>query len=159
MQSFDVVIAGGGMVGLALACGLEGTGLRVAVIEPQPAKQPFSENEPYTLRVSAINAASEKLLSYLAVWSTIKSMRASAYKGMEVWDNDSFGRIQFSAKEQNLSHLGHIIENHVIRDALWQKASSSRDITLFAPATIQKVVWGKMMCLLHSLMTQCLQQG
>ncbi len=24
MQSFDVVIAGGGMVGLAVACGLEG---------------------------------------------------------------------------------------------------------------------------------------
>ncbi len=25
MQSFDVVIAGGGMAGLALACGLEGS--------------------------------------------------------------------------------------------------------------------------------------
>ncbi|MCR4079227.1 FAD-dependent 2-octaprenylphenol hydroxylase [Providencia stuartii] len=143
MQSFDVVIAGGGMVGLALACGLEGTGLRVAVIESHPAKKPFSGSDPYALRVSAINAASEKLLSYLDVWSTIKSMRASAYNGMEVWDNDSFGRIQFSAKEQNLSHLGHIVENNVIRDALWQKASTLREVTILAPATIQKVVWGE----------------
>lgn len=155
MQSFDVVIAGGGMVGLALACGLEGTGLRVAVIESHPAKKPFSDSDPYALRVSAINAASEKLLSYLDVWSTIKSMRASAYNGMEVWDNDSFGRIHFSAKEQNLSHLGHIVENNVIRDALWQKASTLREVTILAPATIQKVVWGKMMFLLPSLMIRC----
>ncbi|EKT64813.1 FAD-dependent 2-octaprenylphenol hydroxylase [Providencia burhodogranariea] len=143
MQSFDVVIAGGGMVGLALACGLEGTGLRVAVIENHPPKTIFSDNEPHELRVSAINAASEKLLTYLDVWSAIKSMRASAYNGMEVWDNDSFGRIKFAAEDQNLTHLGHIVENNVIRDALWQKAASLRDVTLMAPATIQKVVWGE----------------
>lgn len=33
MQSVDIVIAGGGMVGLALACGLKGTGLSVALLE------------------------------------------------------------------------------------------------------------------------------
>ncbi|SQI39527.1 2-octaprenyl-3-methyl-6-methoxy-1,4-benzoquinol hydroxylase [Providencia alcalifaciens] len=49
----------------------------------------------------------------------------------------------FSAKDQNLSHLGHIVENNVVRDALWQKASQLRDVTLLAPATIKKVVWGE----------------
>lgn len=143
MQSFDVVIAGGGMVGLALACGLEGSGLRVAVVENHPPKTPFSANDPHALRVSAINAASEKLLTHLDVWSAIKGMRAAAYSGMEVWDNHSFGRIAFSAKDQNLSHLGHIVENNVVRDALWQKASQLRDVTLLASATIKKVVWGE----------------
>ncbi len=33
MQNVDVAIVGGGMVGLALACGLQGSGLRVAVLE------------------------------------------------------------------------------------------------------------------------------
>ena len=33
MQSVDVAIVGGGMVGLAVACGLQGSGLRVAVLE------------------------------------------------------------------------------------------------------------------------------
>lgn len=41
MKSFDVVIAGGGMVGLALACGLHGCGLRIAIIENHPVTTHF----------------------------------------------------------------------------------------------------------------------
>ncbi|VTM74326.1 2-octaprenyl-3-methyl-6-methoxy-1,4-benzoquinol hydroxylase [Raoultella planticola] len=59
MQSVDVAIVGGGMVGLAVACGLQGSGLRVAVLE-QAEPQPLNADAPPALRVSAINAASEK---------------------------------------------------------------------------------------------------
>ena len=67
MQNVDVAIVGGGMVGLALACGLQGSGLRVAVLE-QNVPQPVAQDAPPELRVSAINAASEKLLTHLGVW-------------------------------------------------------------------------------------------
>ncbi|GAL32539.1 hypothetical protein JCM19240_5971 [Vibrio maritimus] len=33
MQSFDIAIVGGGMVGLALARALKDTGLRIAIVE------------------------------------------------------------------------------------------------------------------------------
>ncbi len=91
MQSVDVAIVGGGMVGLAVACGLQGSGLRVAVLE-QALPQPLAADAPPALRVSAINAGSEKLLTKLDVWSAILAHRASRYHGMEVWDKDSFGR-------------------------------------------------------------------
>lgn len=45
MQSVDVAIVGGGMVGLAVACGLQGSGLRVAVLE-KAAPQPLAADAP-----------------------------------------------------------------------------------------------------------------
>ena len=139
MQSVDVAIVGGGMVGLAVACGLQGSGLRVAVLE-QREPQPLAMD---ALRVSAINAASEKLLTRLGVWSDIVARRTSCYHGMEVWDKDSFGRIEFDDQSMGYSHLGHIVENAVIHYALWQKAQQSSDITLMAPAELQQVAWGE----------------
>lgn len=141
MQTFDVVIAGGGMVGLAVACGLQGSGLRVAVLEKN-AEPEFDATAAPSVRVSAINAASERLLQKLDVWSTILSMRASAYHGMEVWDRDSFGAIAFNDEQQGLSHLGHIIENPVIQRALWLRASACSDVTLMAPSQLQQVAFG-----------------
>jgi len=142
VQSVDVAIVGGGMVGLAVACGLQGSGLRVAVLE-QNAPVALSDNAPPELRVSAINAASEKLLTRLGVWSEIVAHRASCYHGMEVWDKDSFGRITFNDESMGYSHLGHIIENAVVHQALWQKAQQSTDVTLITPAELQQVAWGE----------------
>ncbi|HBD8019845.1 TPA: FAD-dependent 2-octaprenylphenol hydroxylase [Escherichia coli] len=142
MQSVDVAIVGGGMVGLAVACGLQGSGLRVAVLE-QRVPEPLAADAPPQLRVSAINAASEKLLTCLGVWQDILSRRASCYHGMEVWDKDSFGHISFDDQSMGYSHLGHIVENSVIHYALWNKAQQSSDITLLAPAELQQVAWGE----------------
>ena len=142
MQNVDVAIVGGGMVGLALACGLQGSGLRVAVLE-QKQPQPIAPDAPPELRVSAINAASEKLLTHLGVWADIVAHRASCYHGMEVWDKDSFGHIAFDDESMGYSHLGHIVENAVIHHALWQKAQQCGDVTLIAPAQIQQVAWGE----------------
>ncbi|MCS2159689.1 FAD-dependent 2-octaprenylphenol hydroxylase [Scandinavium sp. H11S7] len=142
MQNVDIAIVGGGMVGLAVACGLQGSGLRVAVIEQHQPQAVTPDSAPQ-LRVSAINAASEKLLSRLDVWNDIVAERASCYHGMEVWDKDSFGRIAFDDASLGYSHLGHIIENGVIHHALWKKAERCKDVTLMAPAELAQVAWGE----------------
>ncbi|WP_291970386.1 FAD-dependent 2-octaprenylphenol hydroxylase [Candidatus Symbiopectobacterium sp.] len=142
MQSFDVVIAGGGMVGLALACGLQQSGLLIAVLEQRTPPQTAADGA-YALRVSAINAASECLLRHIDVWQEIEAQRISPYNAMYVWDKDSFGNIHFEGEAYGFSRLGHIIENDVIQRALWQRAEKAKDITLMAPAVLQQVAWGE----------------
>ncbi|MGL9733736.1 MAG: FAD-dependent 2-octaprenylphenol hydroxylase [Symbiopectobacterium sp.] len=140
MQLFDVVIVGGGMVGLALACGLQQSGLRIAVLEQRTPPQ-TAANGAYALRVSTINVASECLLRHLNVWPAIEAQRISPYNAMYVWEKDSFGNIHFEGEAYGFSRLGHIIENDVIQRALWQQAEKAKDITLIAPAVMQQLAW------------------
>ncbi|MGP1956770.1 MAG: FAD-dependent 2-octaprenylphenol hydroxylase [Arsenophonus sp. NC-PE1-MAG3] len=143
MQSFDVVIVGAGMVGLALACGLRDCGMRIAIIENSPLQDQFNPQEAPSLRVSSINAASQKLLYYLGVWQTIVQKRLGSYQKMQVWQQDTFSQIQFDAKDYYLPALGYIIENLIIRGSLWQQAQSSTDITLLTGNRLKKIIWGE----------------
>ncbi len=118
-QSAPVIIAGGGMVGSALALALARAGVPVCVLEPRPA-QPLAEDAPYELRCSAISPASIRLLQAVGVWDSIRQQRVSPYRHMRVWDSESPARLEFSAAEMGLSELGWIIENRRIQAALWQ---------------------------------------
>lgn len=141
MQSFDVVVHGGGMIGLAVACGLQGSGLKVAVIEQSPVPVYAAEGNAL-LRVSAINEGSRRLLEHLQVWPLIAARRISAYHAMDVWEQDSFGKITFDDNVTGMDGLGYIVENDLICWALWQHASQCDDITLFANTALTQVAFG-----------------
>jgi 2-octaprenylphenol hydroxylase len=141
MQSYDVVIVGGGMVGLTLALALKDTDISVAVIEAEVGDRPLSQ--PPELRVSALSLASENILRNLGVWPRLDDKRMLAYDNMQVWDKDSFGKIEFSHEQVEQSHLGHIIENQSVRRSLWQEISKYQNIELLAPNKITKLVFGQ----------------
>lgn len=140
IQSFDVAIVGGGMVGLALACALADTELSVAVIEGRtPNLIPPKDHE---IRVSALSQASKNLLSRLDVWPSIAASRYQPYQAMTVWDSDSFGKISFDASELRCDSLGAIVENSIIQSALWQRAEQSENVSLFHPYHCQSLAFG-----------------
>lgn len=144
MQAYDVVIVGAGMVGLSLAVSLENSGLKIAIIDSQSGDRPLTESPE--LRVSAINLATQKILQNLDVWEAIAQHRLQPYENMEVWEKDSFANIQFSHQQVHQAQLGYIIENQLIRQQLWNKAEQSRNIDLFAPHSIDKLVVGQREC-------------
>jgi 3-demethoxyubiquinol 3-hydroxylase len=139
-QAFDIVVVGAGMVGAALATGLGQNGFRVALVDRAPPSAFDPENAP-DIRVSALSAGSERYLQSLGAWDHILRMRATPYKRLAVWDETRYplqnlvprklAEVQFDATELGAQHLGHIVENSVTQQALWQTAEACPQVTLF----------------------------
>lgn len=141
MQSKDIVVIGGGMVGLSAALALANLGLSVTVVDGEWGDQALSKAPQ--LRVSAISLSSQHFLQHLEVWQNIAAQRLCAYTHMKVWEQDSFASISFDHHSVQQPHLGHIIENQLIRQQLWQQAEQHASINLIAPAKIAKLVMGQ----------------
>ncbi len=141
MQSVDIAIIGGGMVGLTLAAALADTELRIAVIEghlPEPELQPLPD-----VRVSALSRASERIFRRLGVWEGIASRRISPYSKMTVGEQDSFAKIDFDAERLSQPDLGHIVENRVIQLALLDRVKQQSNVTLLAPERCENIAFGE----------------
>ncbi|WP_045466067.1 FAD-dependent 2-octaprenylphenol hydroxylase [Vibrio hyugaensis] len=141
MQSVDIAIIGGGMVGLALAAAFKDSDLRVAVIEGSVPNDTLSELPD--VRVSALSRSSETMLRKLGAWQGIEQRRASPYYAMEVWEQDSFANIAFDAQSMAQPDLGHIVENRVIQLALLEQVQKLDNVTLFMPARCATLAVGE----------------
>ena len=137
-QSFDIVIVGGGMVGATMACLLRDLDLKIALVDR--AKFDVLNLEvtrgKFDPRVSAITTATKKIFLDLKVWPDIEAARCCNYLGMQVWDADCTGCINFSAIDLNQSELGTIVENSILSSALYEQISNQKNLSLLAPMNI-----------------------
>jgi 2-octaprenylphenol hydroxylase len=115
----DVIIVGAGMVGSILALALQHSGLQIMLLDGGPLSvKPFAPNAAFEPRVSALSAASQRILERLGVWPGVLARRSSPYTDMQVWDGSGIGQVHFSAASAHAEVLGHIVENRVVQDAL-----------------------------------------
>ena len=139
---FDVIIVGGGIVGASLACLLEHTPLRVALVDRNlfdGSAIPYLQEQPkFDPRVSAITSASKKLFQEIGIWRTIEQQRCCRYQEMHVWDADGTGSIHFSAADLNQAELGCIIENSIVSSALYNRLTQLQNLQILAPFTIER---------------------
>ena len=139
-QAFDIVIVGAGMVGAALATGLGRSGFRVALVDRGSAPE-FDPSLPPDIRVSALSAGSERYLNDLDVWPSMLAMRATPYARLAVWDETrhplsnllprKVADVVFDASNLSARHLGHIVENRITQQALWNSAAALNSVSLF----------------------------
>ncbi|MDH3353983.1 MAG: UbiH/UbiF/VisC/COQ6 family ubiquinone biosynthesis hydroxylase [Chromatiales bacterium] len=136
---YDVIISGGGMVGVSMATALGQANIKVAVIEPHLPILEWPRAE-YDIRVSAITRATEKIFNRVGAWQKMVKMRVAPYQHMQVWDESGDGSIHFDSTDLGEPNLGHIIENSVIHKALLERLHEINDqldsIELITPAQI-----------------------
>lgn len=122
----DLIIVGAGMVGSALGLALKDSGLEIILIDGSPLSiKPFDAEAAFEPRVSALSAASQRILQRLGAWEGVAARRASPYGEMQVWDGSGTGNIHFSAASVHAEVLGHIVENRVIQEALLEPLHDS----------------------------------
>lgn len=136
---YDVVIVGGGMVGLSLAGLLLEQNMRVAVIDPKAVESEWPQDS-IGQRVSAITRASETLFKQINAWYYIGEHEKAPYQRMFVWDGESSrGKIEFDANLIAEKNLGHIVENRVLRRSLFQAIERERQLDWLCPERCSKV--------------------
>lgn len=135
----DLLIVGAGMVGSALALALQDSGLEVLLLDGSALSvKPFDAEAAFEPRVSALSAASQRILERLGVWDGIVQRRSSPYTDMHVWDGSGTGQIHFSASSVHADVLGHIVENRVVQDALLERLHDC-DLGLLANARLEQM--------------------
>jgi 2-octaprenyl-6-methoxyphenol hydroxylase len=141
LKHADVVIAGGGMVGLPLALALARGGLKTVVADAAPVASVLDPK--FDGRVSALAYASVRMLKALGVWEGL-APDAQPIREILVTDGKpgqpaSPFSLHFDAQEVGAAALGHIAENRHIRAALYAAVARTANLELLAPAAVKTV--------------------
>ena len=136
-MKFDLIIIGAGPSGLSLACALDKTNLKIAVIEKN-SKSIFSypKNDG---RDIAITHRSKNILKKIGVWKYIKSETISLVKEARVLNGNSSNFLHFDHTKTIENSLGYLISNQIIRKAIYKKIQKQKNIKFFPKNEVTKV--------------------
>jgi ubiquinone biosynthesis UbiH/UbiF/VisC/COQ6 family hydroxylase len=126
------VIVGGGLVGLALARALAGSGLTQALIEPQPLA-PVPADAAWDNRVYALSPGSAAFLEGCGAWERLSPERIARIETMRVYGDEPGARLEFSAYDTGLRELAFIVENRRLQHAL-REAARGDELRVCCPA-------------------------
>jgi 2-octaprenyl-6-methoxyphenol hydroxylase len=130
----DVIIFGGGMIGLALASALDSSGVSAIVVDPaDPAPRASSS---FDGRTSAVSSSSMRMLETIGVASHL------AEPGCPIWriavaDGLEPGGLQFDPDDGE--PLGRMNENRHLRGALQARAEAGKNIWLLWKSQVESV--------------------
>jgi len=138
---FDVAIAGGGFVGLALAAALDRAapgGFKIALIDTADIKDLDAiGTDP---RASAITAASRHLLEVLGVWPEVAD-KAQAMRHIDITDSPLEAAVRpmllhFDMALDGAEPAAHMVENRDLLQALRRHVMGLESVSVFAPDKI-----------------------
>ncbi len=112
----DVVIAGAGLVGLALASALARSGMTVVLLDRQ-APPASADPATWDARVYAISPGSATFLQRVGAWQALQCDRITAIETMRI-AGDTGATLEFSAYELGERALAWIVEERALRAAL-----------------------------------------
>jgi 2-octaprenyl-6-methoxyphenol hydroxylase len=130
---YDIVVAGGGMIGSSLAVALAPLQLRVAIVEPvarTAAAQPSFDD-----RSTALSRSTQRMFEAMGLWQEIVTA-ATPISSIHVSDKGRFGFSHISAEEQGVEALGYVVINRVLGSVLQSALNKVDALEFLCPARI-----------------------
>jgi 2-octaprenyl-6-methoxyphenol hydroxylase len=138
-QHSDVIIIGGGLVGMALALALDAHGMTSAVIDTADLDTTFAPG--FDGRASAISSASVKMLSAIGIGDAIAS-EGCPIREIRVTDGLSPLHLHFDGHAEE-TPLGVMFENRVLRASLIEAGRRAANVAIHAPARAVRIERGE----------------
>lgn len=130
MESSDVIILGGGLVGLTLAIALDAHGVSATVIDPADPSATLAAG--FDGRASAVASASWRMLQAIGVGERLAG-KGCPIGSIQVQDGLVPGGLVFDP-EPDEGPLGWMFENRQLRAALHEAAAAAPNTRLLMPA-------------------------
>ena len=136
MQRHDVIILGGGLVGLTLGIALARHEISVAVVDPADRAKTLADR--FDGRASAVGSAAWKMLDAIEVGARLAG-KGCLIDGIKVQDGLSPEALLFEPNPDD-GALGRMFENRDLRRALDETANATGGLTRYQPARPVDVV-------------------
>jgi 2-octaprenyl-6-methoxyphenol hydroxylase len=137
MDRADVIIFGGGLIGLTLASALDSSGLSTIVVDPaDPAPR---EDAAFDGRTSAVSSSSMRMLRTIGVADELHQPGCPILR-ISVADGLKPGGLHFDPDDQE--PLGFMHENRHLRAALRARAEAGKNIWMMWKSRVAEVERG-----------------
>lgn len=125
MDSHDVIILGGGLIGQTMALALDGQGISSVVIDPVDPAGTLTTD--FDGRVTAISSSSWKMFDAIGIGPRMRA-EACPIARIEVRDGAKGAPLDFQS-DQDDDALGLMLENRVLRRELWAMLQTAAHVT------------------------------
>ena len=139
-REVDVVIVGGGLVGLSLARALAGSGLTLALVEPQTLA-PLPKDESWDARIYAVSPGNASFLNRCGAWDRLPAERVARIEAMKIYGDEPSACLEFGAYDSGLRELAFIVESRRLHHALWAGAGEE-GLQVHSPAAWSALEFG-----------------
>ncbi len=134
---YNLIIVGGGMVGVSLALALAGRGLRMALVE---AHVPGADSQPsYDDRAIALAYGTRRIFEAIDVWPSLQP-RVEAITDIHVSDRGHFGFTRLHAADEGVPALGYVVTARELGRVLLDQLQRDASLDIVAPARVLNFV-------------------